>query len=66
VQNNMIGLNDEEELLQLAIQQSLLMQEQQSKEEEEEPPPPTVVGSTQLNTRCVFKEKCFVGVSFCF
>ena len=51
VQNNMIGQNEEEELLQLAIQQSLLMQEQQSKEEGLEQPPKES-RSTQPTTRC--------------
>jgi len=55
VQNNMIGQNEEEELLQLAIQQSLLMQEQQSKGEGLEQSPIGSI-STQPNTRCVIQK----------
>ena len=39
IQNNMIGQNEEEELLQLAIQQSLLMQQGNVGEGLGEPPP---------------------------
>ena len=39
IQNNMIGQNEEEELLQLAIQQSLLMQQGSTGEGLGEPPP---------------------------
>ena len=39
IQNNMIGQNEEEELLQLAIQQSLLMQQSSTGEGLGEPPP---------------------------